>query len=75
MLERYTIPAKVKIQAITTNGITIVPNHLGRSKAASDHQPQEAEGDEALKEDSVHNQEGCSACSVEKITLQKNGFV
>jgi hypothetical protein len=67
MLGRHTIPAKVKTEAITTKDINTVPSHLGRSKAPLDHQPQEVEGDEALKEDSAHNQEGCSACSMEKI--------
>jgi hypothetical protein len=60
-------PAKVKTEAITTKDINTVPSHLGHNKAPSDHQPQEIEGDKALEEDSVHNREGCSACSVEKI--------
>jgi hypothetical protein len=42
-------------------------------KGASNHQPQEAEEDEALEEDSTHNQEGCSACSVEKIRVTQLG--
>jgi hypothetical protein len=67
MSEQYTIPTKVKTEAITTKDINTVPSHLGCSKALSDHQPQEAEGDEALEEDLAHNQEDCSACSVEKI--------
>jgi hypothetical protein len=67
MLGRYTIPAKVKKEAITTKGINTVHSHLGHNKAPSDHQPQEVEEDEALEEDSAHNQEGCSACLVEKI--------
>jgi hypothetical protein len=67
MSGRYTIPAKVKTEAITTKGINIVSSHLGRSKAPSDHQPQEAEGDEALEEDLAHNQEDCFVCSMEKI--------
>jgi hypothetical protein len=68
MSGRYTIPAKVKIDAITTKGIKTVHSHLGRNKVPSEHQPQEAEVDKALEEDSFHNQEGCSACSVEKIS-------
>jgi hypothetical protein len=67
MLGRYTIPAKVKTEAITTKGFNIAPNEPGRSKAPSDHQAQEAEGDEASEEDLIHNQEGCSVCSVERI--------
>jgi hypothetical protein len=57
----------VKTEAITTKDINAVPSHIGCSKAPSDHQPQEAEGDKALEEDSAHNQEGCSVCFVEKI--------
>ena len=67
MSEQYTIPAKVKTKAITTKDTNTVPSQLGRSKAPSDHQPQEAEGDEASEEDLTHNQEGCSACSMESI--------
>jgi hypothetical protein len=67
MSGQYIIPAKVNTWAITTKGTNIVPSELGRSKAPSDHQPQEAEGGEASEEDSTHNQEGCSTCSVEKI--------
>jgi hypothetical protein len=67
MSERYTIPTKVKTEAIKTKGTSTVPSQLGRNKASSDRQPQEAEEDEALNEDSTHNQEGCFACSVERI--------
>jgi hypothetical protein len=74
MLGRYTTPAKVKTEAITTKGINTVPSQLGCSKAPSDHQPQEAEGDEASEEDSTHNQEGCSACSVERIRGTQLGY-
>jgi hypothetical protein len=59
--------AQAKTGAITPKGINTAPNHLGHSKAPSGHQPHEAEGYEALEEDLAHNQEGCSACSVEKI--------
>jgi SET domain-containing protein len=52
---------------MTTKGINTAPNHLGRNKAPSDHQPQEAEEVKALEEDSAHNEEGHYACSVEKI--------
>jgi hypothetical protein len=55
MSKRYTILAKLKTDVTTTKDINIVPSHLGRNKAPSDHQPQEAEGDEALEEDSSHN--------------------
>jgi hypothetical protein len=67
MSGRNTIPAQAKTEAIIPKGINTTPNHLGHNKAPSDHQPQEAEGDEALEEDSAHNQEGFSACSMEKI--------
>jgi hypothetical protein len=67
MSGRYTILAQVKIEAITLKGINIAPSPLGHNKTPSDHQVQEAEGDEALEEDSAHNQESCSACSMEKI--------
>jgi hypothetical protein len=67
MSERYTIPAKVETEAITTKGTSTVPSQLGHSKVLLDRLPQEAEEDEALVEDSTHNQEGCSACSVERI--------
>jgi hypothetical protein len=67
MSERYTIPTEVKIEAITTKGTNIVPIQLGRNKAPSDRQPQEAEEDKASEEDSTHNQEGCFAYSMEKI--------
>jgi hypothetical protein len=67
MLGRYTILAKVKTEAITTKGINTILDQLGHNKTLSDHQPQEAEGGEALEEDSAHNQEGCFACSVERI--------
>jgi hypothetical protein len=67
MSEQYTIPAKVKTEAVTTKGTSIVPSQLGRSKANSDRQPKEAEEDEALEEDSIHNQEGCLDCSMERI--------
>jgi hypothetical protein len=48
-------------------GISIALNHQEHSKAPSGHQPQEIEEEEALKEDSAHNQEGCFSCFVEKI--------
>jgi hypothetical protein len=67
MSGRSTIPAQAKTEAITPKGINTASNHLGRNKASSDHQPQEAEEVEALEEDSAHNQEGHYACSVEKI--------
>jgi hypothetical protein len=67
MSGRYTIPSKVKTEAITTKGSNTLPSQLGCDKAPSDHQPQEAEGDEASEEDLTHNQEGCSACSMESI--------
>jgi hypothetical protein len=51
MSGRYKISAQVKAEAITPKGINTTPNHLGRSKAPSNHQLQEAEGDEALEED------------------------
>jgi hypothetical protein len=44
MSGQYTTPAQVKIEAITPKGINTTPNHLGHSKAPSDHQPQEVEG-------------------------------
>jgi hypothetical protein len=65
--EQYTIPVKVKIEAITIKGTNTVLSPQGRNKAPSDCQPQEAEGDEASEEDSTHNQEGYFACSVERI--------
>jgi hypothetical protein len=44
MSEQYTIPVKVKTEAITTKGTSTVPSQLGRNKAPSDRQPQEAGG-------------------------------
>jgi hypothetical protein len=67
MSGQYTIPDQVKIEAITVKGINIASNHLGHNKVPSDLQLQEAEGDKDLEENSAHNQEGCSACSVEKL--------
>jgi hypothetical protein len=67
MSGRYTIPARMKTEAITTKGTNIVPSQLGHNKAPSDHQPQEAEGDEASEEDLAHNKEGCSPYSVDRI--------
>jgi hypothetical protein len=43
----------VKTDATTTKGINTTPSQLGRNKAPSDHQPQEAKGDEASEEDST----------------------
>jgi hypothetical protein len=67
MLEQYIILAKVKTEAIITKGTSTVPSQMGRIKALLDCQPQEAEEDEASEEDSTHNQEGCSSCSMERI--------
>jgi hypothetical protein len=67
MSGQYTIVAKVKIDATTTKGTGIVPSTLGRNKAPSDHQPQEAKGYEASEEDPTYNQEGYSACYVVRI--------
>jgi hypothetical protein len=67
MLGRSIIPTQAKLEAIIPKGINIAPNHLRHNKAPSGHQPQEAEGGEALEEDSTCNQKGCSTYSVEKI--------
>jgi hypothetical protein len=67
MSGRYTTPAQAKTEAITPKDINAAPSQPGHSKAPSDHQPQEAEGDEASEEDSTHNREDCSVCSVERI--------
>jgi hypothetical protein len=67
MSGRYTILAQAKTEAITPKGINTSPIQPGRSKAPSDHQPQEAKEDEALEEDSARNQECCSTYSVDRI--------
>jgi hypothetical protein len=67
MSEQYIIPVKVRTGAITTKGTSTILNQQGRSRAPSDHQPQEAEGDEASEEDSTLKLEGYFAYSVERI--------
>jgi hypothetical protein len=67
MSGRSIIPAQVEIGEIILKGINTGPNHQEHNKAPSGHQPQEAEEVEASKEDSARSQEGCFACSVEKI--------
>jgi hypothetical protein len=67
MLEQYTILAKVRTGTTITKGTSTVLSQQGHNRAPSDHQPQEAEGDEASKEDSTLNQEDYFAYSVEMI--------
>jgi hypothetical protein len=67
MSGQSTILAQEKTWETILKFINTTPNHQEHNKAPSDHQPQEAEEDEASEEDSTHKQEGCFACSVEKI--------
>jgi hypothetical protein len=67
MSGRSIILAQVKTGEVILKGINTTLNHQEHSKAPSGHQPQEAEEEEASEEDTTHNQEGCFACSMEKI--------
>jgi hypothetical protein len=64
MSGRSTILAQAMTGEIIRKGINTAPNHQGHNKAPSGHQPQEAEVDKALEEDSADNQEGCFTCSM-----------
>jgi hypothetical protein len=66
MSEQYTISVKVTIGTTITKGTNIVLSQQRHNRAPLDHQPQEAEVDEALKEDSTLNQEDYFAYSVER---------
>jgi hypothetical protein len=67
-----TIPAQVMTGVIILKGISIALSHQGRNKAPSDHQLQEAEGEEASK---VPNLEGCSVFSMGNIRDIQQGRV
>jgi hypothetical protein len=67
MLEHKIIPVKVRTGTIIIKGTSTVPSQQGHNKAPSDHEPQVAEGDVALEEDSTLIQEGYFAYSMEKI--------
>jgi hypothetical protein len=67
MSEQYTIPVKVGTGAIITKGTNTVLSQQGHNRAPLDHQPQEAEGDEASEEDSTLNQKDYFAYSMERI--------
>jgi hypothetical protein len=67
MSEQYTILVNVRSGATITKGTNTVLSQHGHNRAALDHQPREAEGDEASEEDSTLNQEDYFAYSVERI--------
>jgi hypothetical protein len=50
MLEKYTIPVKVRIGTTITKGTSTVLSQQGHNRAPLDHHPQEAEGDKASKD-------------------------
>jgi hypothetical protein len=67
MLEQSTTQAKVKTRTTIIKGSRATPSQQGHNRIPSDHQPQEAEEDEALEEDTTPSQEDYSACSMERI--------
>jgi hypothetical protein len=67
MLEQYIIPVKVRTGTTITKGTNTVLSQRGHNGAPLDHQPQDAEGDEASDEDSTLNQEDYFAYSVDRI--------
>jgi hypothetical protein len=51
MLGKYIMPAQVMTGEANPKGNNIAPNHQGHNKVPSGHQLEEAEGAEALEED------------------------
>ena len=60
------MPAQVMIGEANPKGNSTAPNHQGRNKVPSGHQLQEAEGAEALEEETEISPEDCFVCSVAK---------
>jgi hypothetical protein len=58
--------AQVMIGEANPKGNNTTPNHQGRNKVLSGHQLQEAEGAEALEEDTEISLGDCFACSAAK---------
>jgi hypothetical protein len=67
MSEQPIIPAQATIEETTLKAISKPPSLQGCNKAPSDHQLQEPEEEEASKEGSIPNLEGCSVFSMGKI--------
>jgi hypothetical protein len=71
---RSIIPTQVTIEEVNLKGNNTAPSHQGHNKAPSGHQPQEAEGAEALEEDTEISPEDYFAYSVvkTKVTPQEH---
>jgi hypothetical protein len=67
MSEQSTILAQVTIEETTRKDINKTPNLQGCNKVLTCHQLQEAEEEEASKEGSTPNPEGCSVYSARRI--------
>ena len=67
MSEQSTILAQVTIEETTHKDISKTPNLQGCNKVLTCHQLQEAEEEEASKEGSAPNLEGCSVYSARRI--------
>jgi hypothetical protein len=63
---RSIITAQVMIEEVNLKGNNIAPNHQGHNKVPSGHQPQEAKGAEASKEDTEISPEDYFAYSAVK---------
>jgi hypothetical protein len=63
---------KTRTTIIKDNRVT--PNQQGQTRIPLDHQPQEAEEDEASKEDTTLSQEDYSVCSMERIRDTQQGL-
>jgi hypothetical protein len=74
MSKQYTTQVKVKTKIVITKGNKVTPNQQGCIRVPLDHQPQEAEEDEASKEDTTPIQGDCTACSVERIRDIQQGL-
>jgi hypothetical protein len=59
-------PAQVMIGEVNLKGNSTTPNHQGCNKVSSGHQLQEAEGAEALEEDTEISPGDCFVCSAAK---------
>jgi hypothetical protein len=66
MAGQSIIPAQVTIEETKPKGSSIAPNHKGHNKVLSGHQLQEAEGEEASKEDMEISPGSCFVCSTVK---------
>jgi hypothetical protein len=60
------MPIQVMIEEVNPKGNITAPSHQGHNNAPSSHQPQEAEGAEALEEDTKISQEDYIAYSMVK---------